>query len=594
MPRKKVQKTPINPRNFEGMDDEYILSIVVEDKKRCETFIAPMMAKFKEYQDGYDAFIRPEDKREYGANLNIPYIYSTVETALPKLLNSIFTSKPFISYKPVYEGTQEKADYMTALIDYQFRRKIKSSVLFYEVFKDTMILGTGITKQSWRRTEKSVQKRMPIEREIELPDGTVTQVTVDAPQKVNKVTYDAPDIINIPLKDFRFDPAYSQIYDMPWCGYEYPTELWKLHEGAENKKYKNLDKISTENTQDVTTDPFASKADMRNGVKIFDYWTDEWHVVVANDNVVILVEENPYFHGCKPFTKWVMIPKPNNFYGKSTVDTLLTLSSELNTLRSQRLDNVSMAINRMFLINKQSTIDVAQLQSRPNGFIEVDDIENDIVELKMADVTSSAYSDEKIVKEDMDVTSGIHSYDRGNTPERKDTATVASLLSTASSERFKLQAIMMEESPLSDIGFQLAELNKQFITDEVFITITGQSGKEEEMVITFDDIDTELDVIAVGTAIEPSVNKEVRQSQLIQLLNTAATIPEVNKVELVKEILKVFEFKNAEDMVQEVPPEIPAEEIAPEEAGGEAQGLYPQLGGVGGLGNYLQNTSLQE
>jgi hypothetical protein len=589
MARKKL---PDDPRDFANQTDDYILSVVTEDVKRAEEFCQPFIAKFSEYNDAYNAVIPPEKLREEGANLAIPYIYSTVETALPKIINSIFDSKPYISYKPVSADDGDKAKMLTQLVDYQMRQKMKAASVLYTIFKSALIEGTAISKQTWKYETKKVVRRLPTKEMQVLDDGTEQVVEVSVPQEVEEVVYDAPKIAHIPLGEFLFDPAYSSIEASPFGCHVYYMELHELKKGEKAKRYKNTKKLSTES--DTELDHFGEpnrKGNMRDGVLIWEYWTDDWKVMIANKSVVVQAMENPYFHKSKPFTKWTPIPVPGAFYGKSMVESLIALQHELNTLRSQRLDNVSFAINRMFLINRNAEIDTKQLRSRPNGFIEVDDIQNDIREMVVADVTGSAYRDEEVVKADMDVTSGVHSYDRGQNPVRRDTATVASLLTSASSERFKLQAIMLEEDPLTDVGRHLAELNNQFLSDETFIAITNEDTGEEELApITFEDIDIQYDVAAVGTAIEPSVNKEVRQSQLIQLLNVAASIPGVNTPELMKEIFQAFEFKNASELVKDE--EQMAMEMQAQGMGGGVNnaGMGSQMGGVGGLGPYLQQT----
>lgn len=611
MPRKK--KAPVNPRNFVDQPDEYVLGIVLEDIMRSQKFMGDKVEDFRKWYKMYNAKLEDGERRQNGSNLFIPYIYSTIETAIPKLLGSVFDSTPFIAYKPVTGEDEEKAACMTALVEYQMKQKMNSATNLYSIFKDAILYGTAISKQTWKYEEKEVVERKRVPTEIPLEDGSLQNVEKLQGVKTKKVMYDAPVMAAIPVDKFYFDPAYTDIQSSPWVAHEYSKELYQLIEGEEKGMYKNTRKITADENANNGSKISNKIGTMRDGVKIYEYWTDDWKVMVANDAVVIQCIPNPFFHKTKPFTKWCPVPMPNEFYGKSMVESLTDLQAELNTLRNQRIDNVSMALNRMFLINKNADIDTSQLVSRPNGFIEVDNVVEDIKELGMSDVTSSAYTDEEIVKGDMDVTSGVHSYDRGQAADRRDTATVANLLTSASSERFKLQVMMMEEDPMNNVGMQLAELNKQYLTDEVLVRIT-QEGKEVDQIIGFDDIDAEFDVIACGTAIEPSVNKEVRQSQLIQLLNTATNVEGINMVGLMKRIFEEFEFKNIDDMLlteEEMTPEdqmagmTEEDMLAMQQQGvdpnamqqqpptdGTSQGLPPQMGGVGSMAQYLQNPNV--
>lgn len=586
------KKRSLNPRDFGSRSDAEIISTITEDMRRSETFQQPYFEKFSSYYKQYNCVhdaLRPE-----GSNLFIPYIYNIVETALPKILASVFESKPFITYKPIGQGNEEKGEAMTNLVYFQMKQSMKAATRLYEIYKSGIMYGTAISKQTWKYIEKDVTQRVKTEQEV---DGV--KVAVRMPMAGKKVTYDAPDMKNIPIESFFFDPAYTDIENSPYAIHEYFKELWEIKEGARSGYYKNTDKLSSDKEDGARKarydDAGMTLGDMSDGVRIWEYWTDDWLVTIGNKSTVLRVEPNPFYHRRKPFVKWVPVEMPNEFYGKSMIETLVDLQAELNTIRNQRIDNVSLAINRMFVLNKGAGIDTSQLVSRPNGFIEVDDVDKDIKELIMSDVTSSAYNDEEIIKNDMDVTSGVHNQDRGQAGERRETATVATLLSSASSERFRMQILLMEEDPLTELGRQLAELNKQFLDDDTFIRITKEDGSTESVAVSFDDIDAEFDIMASATATDAAVNKEIRNGQLIQLLSTALNNPSVNQPGLLREVFKEFGFKEFENLIIEQPmTPAPIEGELPPEAPPveEAPGLYPQEGGVGAMGQYLQSESV--
>lgn len=586
-------KKSFNPRDFTKKKDEDILVVIQEDFKRAETYQRPFFDKFADFYKQYSCIhdgLRPD-----GSNLFIPYIYNIIETALPKLLSSIFESHPFITYKPVGMDDAHKGEAMTNLVYFQMKQKMKATTRLYEVFKSAIMYGTAFSKQTWKYEEKEVIERQMVDEEVEMEDGNLVTVPIRKPTPTKKVTYDAPVIRNIPLEALYFDPGYQDLDDSPFVIHEYFMELHELKAGQREGYYKNVDKVSDSPQDGPLKERYDSvgtvMGNMKDGVKIWEYWTDYWLVTVANGDTVIRVEPNPYYHKKKPFVKWVALAMPNEPYGKSMIETLVDLQSELNTLRNQRIDNVSLALNRMFLIAKGSGIDVDQLKSRPNGWIEVDDVSKDIKELEVKDITSAAYRDEEIVKTDMDVTSGVHNMDRGQPTDRRETATVASLMSSASSERFKLQVLMLCEDPMTELGWQLAELNKQFLEDETFILITGDDGKTGRARVEFGEINTDFDVIPTSSATDAAVNKEVRRGQLIQMMNVALNNPVVNQAGFLKEIFKEFEFKNLDELIQETPPPPP-----PGDDGGvptdDAGGLYPQQGGVGAMAQYLQNPNL--
>ena len=102
------KKKSFDPRNFGGRSDTEIMKIIEEDMKRSEEFQQPYFDKFALYFQQYNCVT--ETKRSDGANLFIPYIYNIIETALPKILGSVFESKPFITYKPIGSDDDMKAE----------------------------------------------------------------------------------------------------------------------------------------------------------------------------------------------------------------------------------------------------------------------------------------------------------------------------------------------------------------------------------------------------------------------------------------------------------------------------------------------------
>jgi hypothetical protein len=586
------RKKPLNPRDFENQTDAEIAQVILEDYERALAYQQPYFDKFAKFFKQYNCI--HESLRETGSNLFIPYIYNIIETALPKILGSIFDSKPYITYKPVGLDDTAKGEAMTNLVYYQMKAKMKASSRFYEIIKTCLMFGTAISKQTWKYQEKEVTRRdMTVQKVID-EDGVVLDIPVRAPVKKTIVLYDAPHMENIPLESFFHDPAYTSVDESPFGMHEYFRELHELKSGELDGYYKNTATLSEEREAGALRTKYDSSGiqlgNMKDGVRIWEYWTDDWLITMANKSTVIRKEPNPFYHGKKPFIKWNTVIMPNEWYGKSMIETLVDLQAELNTVRNQRVDNVSLAINRMFLIAKGANIDVEQLKSKPNGFIEVDDIDKDIKEMLFKDVTSSAYQEEEVIKTDMDVTSGVHNMDRGQAGERKETATVASLMSSASSERFRMQVLLLEEDPMTELGMQLAELNKQYLEDDTFITITSEDGGTSQVAMSIDDIDVEYDVVSTGTAADASVNKEVRQGQLVNLLSTALNNPAVNQSGLAKEVFKEFGFKNLEELVSAVPavpptpPEVPTD-AAPQEGA-------TTFGGIGAGALLQQNTNV--
>ena len=159
--------------------------------------------------------------------------------------------------------------------------------------------------------------------------------------------------------------------------------------------------------------------------------------------------ENPYWrHGKKPFVTTCYEPLPGEIYGMSAVQVIEHLQHELNTQRNQRLDNVSLILNRMWKVRRSADIQEQELVSRPHGIIHVDN-PDDVTEFVMQNVASSSYQDEMLTKTDMENAIGTPAVVRGANPERKETATEIITKNSNASIRFDVKITLFEATGLS-------------------------------------------------------------------------------------------------------------------------------------------------
>lgn len=571
-----------NPRDFENRDDAYILKRVMDDIIGSENANKAKNERYERLYKLYRSFVADADKRPNGANLFIPYVFNIVETAVPKIITAMLKDRPFLAYKPTKDEDSEKAKKMTNLVDYQIHNVMKSIPVYVDIVKSACMYGTAISKQTWKLETRKFVKRKPV-TQVDPTTGMPSEQTLPVLQE--GVTYDAPYMKNIPLEDFFYDPSATNLMDAKYSGDRCWEDLWKLKELENGGVYKNIDKVTAGIRGNTMTGVEArlsaiteNNRPTKEGIEIHEYWTEDWKVVIANRSVVIQCVETPYWHRKKPYSRWIDIPVPNEFEGIGEIEICEALQNELNTIRNQRIDNVSFALNRMYKILRSASIDPNQLISRPNGFIELDNMD-DVEELEFRDVTGAGANEEATIKSDMNDVTGVHNQDRGAPTSRRETATTATLMSQGSTERFTLKVTLIEDGGFADSGMQLAELNRQFLDREVEIRILGQDSTSEQQagiqpqnttdIVQPEDLDVDLDLVCVGSAVDPVVNKEIRQNQLIQMFNIAtngAAAQYVNIPELLKEVFKSFDIKNTDSMIILPPPAV-AQAPAPDPNG---------------------------
>lgn len=551
-----------NPRDFLNMEDADIIAQVTTDYKNSESYQTPYLNKFLDYYKAYRAKLQDENTREDGSNLFIPYIYNIVENAFPKIVKSLFSVRPYLPYMPVNrkdENATAKAKNMTNLVEWEFDNKMKGRLVYNNILRDCVIYGTAISKQTWKLEERTVVKRMDVMRQQTDPEtGLTVNVDTTEPMETQEITYDAPIMQNINLSDFFFDPYATSIDDAAYVIQQYYLPMYKVLAMAEQGQLditpQELKKqvqaaSSSNNTYDKSSAlGYSARSNRTNEVLIWEYWTDDIKCIIINKTIVGLVARNPYWHRRKPFSKWECVPVSGEFYGIGIVEMCLQLQYELNTTRNQRIDNVSYALNRMYSILRSANIDTTQLKSRPNGFIEVDD-HNDIKEINVHEVNSSAYTEETTIKNDMDVTSGVFNYTRGEPADRRETATTASILSQAGNDRFEAQVLQIGWGGFSDSALQLAWLNRQYIDKETEITIVGENGELEDATINQVDIDVDLQIIPAPSSLFSAANKQIQQNTLVQLANILVNNPIINQEEFFKRVFEAFDFDNPEKLI---------------------------------------------
>jgi hypothetical protein len=566
--------------DWEKAKEADILDKVIRDFDSAVMTRAPHEEKWVRWYKLYRSYT---EKKDTGANLFIPYTFSAIESVVPRIISTMFASRPYIGVLPVNEESVDKAKMHEKLLDYQLTQRINTIELASMWIKEALMYGTSHIKPVWRYEIRNVKQKVPV--------TSILGVSMESKyQDTEIVAYDDPHVEHIDIWDIYVDPDATNVDDAEYVVHRVFRTKEHIKRMAQNGIYKNIEKIGN-SFSPTSSDEIGSEERMssiglskspkqQDKIELLEYWTDERIIVVANRSAIIRNEPNPFWHGKKPFIRIVDHPVPHEYYGIGEIEPIEYLQYELNDTRNQRMDNVNLVLNRMWKVLRGSDIIPEQLISRPGGFIEVDDM-GDIEEVKFTDVTSSSYKEEEEIKRDIDRTVGVFDYARGETTDRRETATTASILSNAANERFKLKVQLMEDMGLRRLGLMLIQLNQQFIDSERVIRVVGDDGVNFE-ILSPEDIIGEFDIMPIGSTVEPIINKETRVNQLISLYGVMKDSPHINQSEFLKKILETADIKDTSRII------IPMEQAIQRQMQ-QGMGASPQPGGdipqVGGIPN---------
>jgi len=503
-----------------------LLEKILYNFQKASEYRKPYQERWRRYYNLYRCRAKSMDD-ETRANVFVPEVYTIIETLCPRLLsNYLNTSKPVVEVLGREESDMENARAAEKLIAYQFER-MQIPLKLVTFYKQALLYGTSIGKIFW---DYRIGRNK---------DGE------------DVVLYDDPVFEVLDLLDFYVDPDASTIDEARFCIHRKFLSINELRKRQESGIYDNVDKIGTSgsfcdsidyyNEDENSHDPIEDR-----NVEILEYWEDERVVTVAERSIILRDSLNPFDHGKKPFIKLVFVPVPFEFYGIGVVEPIEGLQLELNTKRNQRLDNVNLILNRMWLLQRGAVDDLRQLRSRPGGVIIVNDI-NGLQPLPAPDVTSSSYQEEDKIKLDIQNTSGVSDYIRGAMSSQKQTATEVQIKSEQSSSRFEFNFKLMAEMGIKQIARFVLQLDQQLIDRERTVRILGKNGVEF-IRINPDEISGDFDLYP---CVDPmKIHEAEQKQQMLTLYSNLISNPIVDKKVLSKRLLEAYEIQNPENMLQ--------------------------------------------
>jgi len=518
-----------------------------------------------------------------------------VETVLPRLIETLFAARPYVSMKGLPPGTsgmpredlaqmlaakekpwEDAAKKMETLIDYQQNVPMDLQDEFDGGLKILGIYGTTVAYTGWCYREKTVIRKelAPVmsgdygEDGKELPlmnDDGVTPVQDWQPVEKVEKAYDDPEVSFIDLGLFFTDPNATDIDDARYCGhdvYKSKSELKEMEkQGLISVDWKKLSKDMRVNEarnyrQSAIGMPTASDQES-NGqeddlYQLSYYWEDDLRVLILNRQQIVAEGPNPYWHKQKPYDKEVYCKVPGEFYGIGIMEITEDLQDELNVERNQRIDYRSHSMRRMFKMRRGAEIDKNQLVWKQNGIVEVQKMD-DLDVLQAPDgALAGSFNQESIIKQDIRDSIGAHDIVMG-TGGGGATATETMTKDNNASIRFKKIISSVEKRLLLGITRKMIMMNQQFIDDIRMLPLFDQE-ESEWPVISPEDIQGEFHVIAAGSSVEPMANKEAYKQRMVDLYTIAAKDPffvefPQKRRNLLKKVFESFDITDTDDLL---------------------------------------------
>lgn len=538
-----------------------------------------------------------EKRNALGSNIFVPQTMMMCDVIRTRLVQSIFDSRPYVAVMPREEQDGAQAEKVQTLIDWQFSERMDIASIFKdEAVLNLCVFGTAVTHTGWKK--KVRRSRRSMTRDVEIIDEATGMKLLDSEtgkgitEKVREVVeeqeivYDDPAVQCVNLFDFFVDPPAKDIADARYCGHR---ELLTRREIEQMKDlagwrvdFSDISPLTeySDGWSELQNEEGRTFADSLNGDKdpmgkyeVHHYWEDDRHIVLIGRKWIALDEQNPYWHGMKPYDKCCYMPEGKSFYGIGIPELVHQLQDELNTVRNQRIDYCTQALRRMWKARRSAGLTAQDLVWRQNGVIWLDNMD-DVLEIQVAPIPSTAFTDEALIKEDMRYATGCHDILMG-VAGTDETATTTMTKDNNASIRFKDLVMTISQQLLVPIAYKCVLLDQQFMNEERVVRLLNEEGAKEIMTVSPYDLEGQFDLIYVGSSIEPMANEEQQREHIIQAYQMLANDPLYGnnpqaKVALMEELLKKLDVKEVDKLLPVMPQGMG--EAAPD-------GMKPLMGG---------------
>jgi hypothetical protein len=573
----------------QGKLTKYIQRIEAAEKWRDSGYRDKWEQYYKRYRNHVDVLKDKDGKTlKDRSNISIPYSFTMVETVLPRLVESLFAARPYVAVKgrpkdiseyKLYGNAEQKpweisAEKNEQLLDYQMNVAFDIQDQFHIGLKTMTIYGTTVAYTGWKYDEKKIIRKEMANATLDgQPMMEMNQETQQMepiqkmqPFESKDTVYDDPELRFIDLGLHFVDPNAEDIEDARFAGHvcfeskafiqamndsgvwyvdwtKVPKDSGKRNEARDRRMGSvGLPTSKSYNgDQDTDSDQY----------EVHYYWEDDKAVVIINRGYLARDSENPYWHKKKPYVKDVYCKVPGEYYGIGLMEITEDLQDELNVERNQRIDNRSRSLRRFYTQRRGSKITPSDFDMKNGGRVLVDN-HDDLKEWEHVPLPSDTFTQEDIIKRDMQDATGAHDVVMGG-GSNGGTATETMSKDNNSSMRFKIIISSVEKRLLVGISRLMIQMNQQFI-DAPRLLETSMDGNGQLLELSPEEIQGEFRLVAMGSSVEPLANKEAHKQRMMELFGVASQDPffqqfPVKRRNLLQKVFESFDITNTEDLL---------------------------------------------
>ncbi len=512
--------------------------------------------KWDKYEWNYKILYSPEIqamKEDWQSTLPETITNTNVEVIAAAIFKTLFGRQRPIGLRPREMGDELQAELHTALLDHQVDRS-ELPIEFSKALRQLLTFGNTFIKIYWERKPemRRVMKDMRETLMEALKNGRLPQVIGQKEEVTTVFAKNGVRVETVPIRDIFLAPNSTELNPILHRTKLLYGDLLKMSQtkGQDGKPLIDHDSVAAleycEEDKDFEveqrlvkslqaindpavprTSPYGRKH------TAWEYWGDiprKWidldmaddakgadelipgKLLVASAEYFLASEENPFPSMTPPFVKGGYIPTGET-YDMGVAQLLEGIHEELQEIRNQRVDNVNLILNKIFMVIEKYLVDPKELVSKPGGVVrlkgsEIDDVKKVLAEVEISDVTMSAYKETFELERKAQEVSGANRVTTGSAGSVNDanqTLGGMELLRQSAADRFTQYAYLIGCQLLVKTGKKFMELIYQNMDDAMIKRILGMQP------ISMIGLDGQDEIVAKYQAFQKLTPQEIEQ-----------------------------------------------------------------------------------
>jgi hypothetical protein len=467
---------------------------------------------------------------------------------------ALFSNEDVVSVRPVNDNDPfqvTSAAINKALLQYRLTKTIPWFLIANGSYQEAMSVGVVCSYQSWLYNEK----RGIDEPSIELQP--IENIRIASSAK----WYDP---INTSPYVQRLIPMYAKDVTFRMTNTDTKTgqPKWKLATDRQMQAATKLNDDSIRQTRENRTDS------QRNDSSITEFdivWVIENFMDIDGEDWVYhtlgvehrLTDPVPlkevYFHNQRPIVMGICVIEAHKTYPSSVPKLTKDTQAEINEVANGRLDNVKLAMNKRYFVQRNRQVDIRSLNRNISGSVTfMNDVAKDVKVVETNDVTRSAYEEQDRLNLDFDDQAGTFSGSSVQSNRRmNETVGGMEMVSDIGNQMGDYQLRTWVETWVEPVLRQITLLEQAYETDEVILTLAGEKAdiKKYGLNEVSDELLAQELTITVNVGIGSTnprnqVEKFVYAMRQLKDILAEAELLGINKEEVTKEIFGKLGYKD--------------------------------------------------